>query len=120
MKTLLQVLSEDQRAQVHERSLSVLSRTGVRVDTAKGRAILEDAGAEVDSSTRIVRFPRTLVEDSLQSAPKDFTLGARRPGWDQQMNSGDCTLLIDGKAIFALDRERGEPAPSTTGWRQLV
>jgi len=113
VRTLLQVLSEDQRAQVHERSLSVLSRTGVRVDTAKGRAILEDAGAEVDRSTCVVRFPRTLVEDSLRSAPKDFTLGARRSGWDQQMNSGECTLLIDGKAIFALDRETGDRRAGT-------
>ena len=113
MKTLLQVLSEDQLAQVHERSLSVLSRTGVRVETARGRAILEDAGADVDKSTCIVRFPRTLVEDSLRSAPKDFTLGARRPGWDLKMNSGDCTLLIDGKAVFALDRETGERREGT-------
>jgi len=113
VRTLLQVLSEDQRAQVHERSLSVLSRTGVRVDTAKGRAILEEAGAEVDQNTRIVRFPRTLVEDSLRSAPSDFTLGARRPGWDLKMNSGDCTLLIDGLAIYALDRETGERREGT-------
>jgi trimethylamine--corrinoid protein Co-methyltransferase len=113
VRTLLQVLSEDQRAEVHDRSLSILSRTGVRVDTAKGRAILEDAGAEVDRNTRIVRFPRTLVEESLRSAPKDFTLGARRPGWDQQMNSGDCTLLIDGLAIYALDRETGERRAGT-------
>ena len=113
MRTLLRVLSEDQRAQVHERTLSVLSRTGVRVDTAKGRAILEDAGAEVDGSTDVVRFPRTLVEESLRSAPKDFTLGARRSGWDLRMNSGDCTLLIDGKAIYALDRETGERRAGT-------
>jgi len=113
MRTLLRVLSEDQRAQVHERTLSVLSRTGVRVDTAKGRAILEDAGAEVDGSTGVARFPRTLVEESLRSAPKDFTLGARRSGWDLRMNSGDCTLLIDGKAIYALDRETGERRAGT-------
>ncbi len=108
MRTLLQVLSEDQRAQVHERTLSILSSTGVRVDTARGRAILEEAGADVDRSTCIVRFPRTLVEESLRSAPRDFTLGARRPGWDQQMNSGHCTLLIDGRAMFVLDRETAE------------
>jgi len=79
VRTLLQVLSDDQRAQVHERSLSVLSRTGVRVDTARGRAILADAGADVDSNTHIVRFPRTLVEGSLESAPKEFCLRTRRP-----------------------------------------
>jgi trimethylamine--corrinoid protein Co-methyltransferase len=113
VRTLLQVLSEDQRAQVHERSLSVLSRTGLRVDTARGRAILEDAGAKVDRITGIVRFPRALVEESLRSAPKNFTLGARRSGWDLKMNSGECTLLIDGKAIYALDRETGERRAGT-------
>jgi len=93
---------------VHERTLSVLSRTGVRVESANGRAILEDAGAEVDKDSRVVRFPRSLVEESLRSAPRHFTLGARRPGHDLRMNAGDCTLLIDGQAVFALDRETGE------------
>lgn len=114
MRTLLQVLSEDQRAQVHERTLSILSRTGVRVDTAQGRQFLKDAGGEVDENTDIVRFPRALVEESLRLAPKEFTLGARRPGWDLHMNAGDCTLLIDGEAMFVLDRETGERRPGTT------
>lgn len=111
MRTLLQVLSEDERAQVHERTLDILARTGVRVETAWGHQILKDAGAEVDENTNIVRFPRALVEESLRLAPKEFTLGARRPGWDLHMNSGDCTLLIDGEAVFALDRETGERRP---------
>ncbi|RLC77217.1 MAG: hypothetical protein DRI81_08920 [Chloroflexi bacterium] len=111
MKTLLQVLAQDERAQIHERTLQVLAKTGVRVDTAWGRQILKDAGAEVDENTNIVRFPRALVEESLRLAPKEFTLGARRPGWDLRMNGGDCTLCIDGEAIFALDRETGERRP---------
>jgi len=114
MRTLLQVLSEDERAQVHERTLSILAKTGLRVDTAWGCRILKDAGAEVDANTNIVRFPRALVEESLRLAPKKFTLGARRPGWDLHMNSGDCTLLIDGEAMFVLDRETGERRPGTT------
>jgi len=114
METLLRVLSENERAQVHERSLQVLAQTGMRVDTAYGRRILKDAGAEVDENTHVVRFPRALVEESLRLAPKEFTLGARRPGWDLCMNGGDCTLCIDGEAVFALDRETGERRPGTT------
>ncbi len=113
MKTLLQVLSKDERAQVHERTLNILAKTGVRVDTAWGRQILKDAGAEVDENTTVVRFPRAMVEESLRLAPKEFTLGARRPEWDLHMNSGECTLLIDGEAVFALDRETGERRPGT-------
>lgn len=113
MRTLLQVLSEDERAQVHERALGVLAKTGLRVDTAQGRQILRDAGAELDENTNIVRFPRTLVEEALRVTPGQFTLGARRPGWDLHMNGGDCTLLIDGEAIFVLDRGTGERRPGT-------
>ncbi len=61
MQTLLQVLSEDERTQVHERTLNILAKTGVRVETAQGRQILKDAGAEVDENMNIVRLPRTLV-----------------------------------------------------------
>ncbi len=113
MRTSLQILSEDERARVHERTLRILANVGLRVDTAQGRRILKDAGAEVDENRNIVRFPRVLVEESLRLAPKEFTLGARRPGWDLQMNGGDCTLLIDGEAMFALDRETGERRPGT-------
>jgi trimethylamine--corrinoid protein Co-methyltransferase len=107
MRTLLQVLSEEERHQVHECSLRILAATGLRVDTAQGRQILGEAGAEVDEGTHTVRFPRSMVEESLRLAPREFTLGARRPNWDLPMNSGDCTLLIDGEARFVLDRETG-------------
>jgi trimethylamine--corrinoid protein Co-methyltransferase len=113
MQTLLQVLSDEERVQVHERTLSVLARTGVRVDTARGRQFLKDAGAAVDENTHLIRFPRALVEESLRLAPKAFNLGARRPGWDLPMNGGDCTLLADGEAMFVLDRESGERRPGT-------
>ncbi|MGD9405276.1 MAG: trimethylamine methyltransferase family protein, partial [Anaerolineae bacterium] len=114
MRTHLQVLSEDERHQVHERTLSILASTGVRVDTAQGRQILADAGAYVDENTNIVQFPRALVEESLRLAPKQFALGARREGWDLPMNSGNCTLLMDGEATFVLDAETGERRAATS------
>jgi len=113
MQTTVQVLSEEERHQVHERTLSILARTGVRVETAHGRQILKQAGAEVDEASKIVRFPRALVEESVRVAPKEFLLGARRPGWDLVMNAGQCTLLVDGEARFVLDRATGERRPGT-------
>jgi trimethylamine--corrinoid protein Co-methyltransferase len=114
VKTRLQVLSEDERHQVHERTLGVLARTGLRVDTSQGRQFLKGAGAEVNENTNVVRFPRALVEESLRLAPEKFTLGARRAGWDLPMNSGDCTLLMDGEAMFVLDSETGERRTATS------
>jgi len=113
METLLRVLSEDEKTQVHERSLKILAETGVKVNTPKGRQYLKDAGAEVNENSKIVKFPRVMVEESLRLAPKDFTLGARRPGWDLSMNAGECTLMIDGEGTSVIDRKTGEHRPST-------
>lgn len=113
METLLRVLSDDEKAGVHERTLKILAETGVRVETDKGRQILKDAGAEVDEVTKIAKLPRTLVEEAIRLAPKKFSLGARRPGWDLPMNSGDCTLMPDGEGITIIDRQTGEHRPTT-------
>jgi len=80
MHISIQVLNQDELTQVHERSLRILVHIGVRVESANARKILGDAGAQVDEKRRIVRFPQSLVEESLRAAPKDFTLGGRRPG----------------------------------------
>ena len=113
MRTRLQVLSEDERDQVHERSLKILAQTGVRVDTARGRQILKEAGAQVDENVHIVRIHKNQVEEALGLAPKKFTLGARRPGWDLPLNTGDCRLLMDGEGPTVLDRKTGKHRDST-------
>jgi trimethylamine--corrinoid protein Co-methyltransferase len=121
MRTLLQVLSENEQVQVHERTLKILANTGVRVDTAQGRQYLYEAGGQVDVDTNIVRFPPTLVEGALQQTPKDFTLGARRPGWDLPMNAGNCLLLADGEATTVIDRQTGKHRPSTfKDWSEVT
>lgn len=113
MQTRLQVLSEDEKSQVHERTLKILARTGVRVDTARGRRILKEAGALVDENSHIVRFHRNQVEEALRLAPKKFTLGARRPGWDLHLNTGECNLLLDGEGTSVFDRKTGKHRDST-------
>jgi len=108
METDLRVLSENEIAQIHERTLSILATTGVRVDTARGRRILKKAGAEVNASTNIVRFPRNMVEDCLKQAPRQVTLGGRRPNWDLALNANRCSLVADGGASYAIDELTGE------------
>ena len=113
MKAQLQVLSADERIQIHERSLKLLATTGVRVLSERARQILKAAGADVNDNSHIVRFPCALVEESLSLAPRKFILGGRRPGWDLEMNSGGCTLLADGGAVSVLDLASGNIRPGT-------
>ena len=113
MRTQVRVLSDDELAQVHERSLKLLATTGVRVMSERGRQILKDAGADGHASSDILCFPRELIEKSLKLAPKKFFLGSRRPGWNLEMNAGHCTLLADGGAVSVLDVKNKEFRPGT-------
>ncbi len=111
MKLRLQVLDQDECAQIHERSVRLLQDPGVRVLSEPARRILSDAGASVDSDGQRLRLPRTLIEQSLKLAPRHFTLGARRPGWDLEMNADRCWLLADGGAVSVLDLKTRELRP---------
>jgi trimethylamine---corrinoid protein Co-methyltransferase len=112
MQTCVRVLADEERALIHERTLAVLARTGMRCDTAQGRRILAEAGAQVDEATMVVRFPPELVERSLAAAPKRFALGGRRPGWRFALNEGGHTMLADGGAPSVFDYASGQRRPA--------
>ena len=113
MPTRLEVLERDTPAQVHTRSLDLLCKVGVRVETARGREILRAAGAQVDENSHIVKFPPNLVEEALRLAPKQFRLGSRRGDPGFQVNAGMCALMSDGGALFVFDAEKDERRPAT-------
>ncbi len=61
MSALPRVLSDAEIAkiaEIHEQSLAVPARTGMRIDSDRARRILEAAAARVDHAARRVRFPR--------------------------------------------------------------
>ena len=121
MSATLQVLSADDRAELHERSLRVLSEVGMRVDSDAGRRILKDAGARVDEATRIVRIPAALVEESLALAPRRFSLGGRDPGFEFPLNAGQATLLNGGGGEEIVDYRSGQTRLATRDdWAQIT
>lgn len=113
MHTQIKMLSDENLKRIHERSLHILSRTGVRVDSAKGRALLEQVGAVSQKGSNVIRFPQDLVENAIQSAPRAFALGGRREGWSFAVNHGDDTLCLNGEGTLVIDRETAEVRPAT-------
>jgi trimethylamine--corrinoid protein Co-methyltransferase len=113
MQAQIQVLSEDECAQVHERSMKLLQDSGVRVLSERARRLLAEAGAEVEKAGMQARLPRAMIERAMELAPRHFKLGCRRADWDLEMNSGRCSLSADGGAVAVLDWETGELRPGT-------
>ncbi len=121
MQAAFQVLSENECSRIHEVSLKLLENTGIRVETPLGRQILKQAGAMVDENTKIVKFPKNLVESSLKQVTKEFVLSARRPGVDLTMNAGESTLCLDGEGTMVLDGKTGERRRATfADWKNVT
>ena len=68
----LEVLSESEVNQIHERTLEILAKTGIRVTLKKMRDLLADHGCNVDESSKIVKFPPSMVEEFVKKAPSEF------------------------------------------------
>ena len=118
MQTHIQVLSEDEKAQVHERTLKVLSTVGMRCDTADGRRILADAGAHVDEPRAGSVSRRSWSRACWRRRAPSFTVHGRRPDWSFSVGAGDFTLLADGGATAVFDARSGERRPTTfDDWR---
>ncbi len=69
-------LTQEQCRQIHEASLEILERVGVRLDLQEAIELLKKAGARVDEEN-MVHLSSPLVERALASAPKNVVLHDR-------------------------------------------
>ncbi len=100
-KIAMGLLDARQIHTIHQVSLDILTRTGVRVQDEEALALLKKAGARVDGDR--VRLKAGLVERALRTAPKSIpvynragTIAMRLEGWNSYFGTGsDCPSAID-------------------------
>jgi trimethylamine--corrinoid protein Co-methyltransferase len=114
MKTArFEVLSPDEVERIHGASMQVLVGVGVKVDYAPARELFRRAGADVDTSSNIVRIPEDLVRWAVSQAPSQFTLY----GCDGQFRlpvGGDQVCFAGlGTPTHIIDTDTGERRPTT-------
>ena len=83
-------LTARQCQQVHEASLKILERTGVRLYEQEALDLVKRAGADVSDGNR-VRIPARLVEQALQTTPKRVVLHDR---------NGEPVMPLEGYRSF--------------------
>ncbi len=96
-----------------EDALEILEKSGMAVYSRSGFEALRRAGAQVDEATRIVRFPRALVEDAVAANPSSVTLFSRDGKYDAVLERNRVHYGTGGTAINVLDPDSGECRPST-------
>lgn len=89
----LKVLTDDQVEDIHEATLNILERTGVRFDSDDARNRLIKAGATAHPTRKnVITFQRSMVEESIKKILPYGTYYARDPKND---------ITFDGEHQFA-------------------
>jgi len=105
-------LTPDQCQRLHEASLEILDRTGVRLLEPAAVELLRRAGASVEDGDR-VRIPARLVDWALSVAPKALTLYDRL-GRAAITCAGDAVAFGPGSdCLHVIDHRTGERRDAT-------
>ncbi len=106
-------LADQDVKKVADAAFDVLEKSGMAVYSETAMDALEKAGANVDRSTRFVKFPKAMVEDAIASNPSSITLKARgNDKYDAVLEKDRVHYGTGGTAIYVLDPETGERRPS--------
>jgi len=106
-------LDEDGVRKIADAAMAVLAESGMAVYSDAALESLRSAGARVDAENRIVRLPRSLVEDAIDSNPSSITLFSRDGEHDAVLEGDRVHYATGGTAIYVLDPDTGERRPST-------
>ncbi len=107
-RPLLHLLSDEERAVLHEQTLTVLEEVGVAFNTPMAMEVLEGTEAILDRDRLTARLPRELVMRCLETAPRKLLLAARDPANDVWLGDGSVSFTSDGTATYVVDDETGE------------
>jgi trimethylamine---corrinoid protein Co-methyltransferase len=103
----ISILDVADRDLVHERTLDVLEKVGVRFQSGDACEKLAAAGCRVDLADGSVRIPRDLVEWAVGQAPRDVLLAAREPEKDAFLDGSRTYSTVAGICPSVVDMVSG-------------
>lgn len=106
------VFSPEDMQEIHESSVYLMEKVGVKVHNENARRIFEEAGAEVDHQQALVKISRSMLEDALDSAPSRVVLCGREEEHDLELEGTNTYLGTGGTVLYTLDLESGERRPT--------
>ena len=104
----LNILSNDELAEIHLGTLEVLNDTGVFVEDEEAIDRFEQGGAHVDRDRKIVKIPPHVVEEAIRSAPPKVVLYGRDPKHDIVLEKTRVHFTNFSEGVMVNDPYTGE------------
>lgn len=100
-------LSDNQAQKIHEASMEILERIGVRLHLPEAVDLLKKAGAKV-TDENLVFVPSKLVEKALDTVPKEVTLYDRHGNPVMPLGKDRCFFGPGSDCLNIIDHRTGE------------
>lgn len=105
--SLYRPLSDSDVHRIADDVFRILSESGLAVYSDTAFEALKAAGADADEQNRVVRLPRSLVEDAIDSNPSSLTLYSRDGKHDVLLEGSRVHYGTGGTALYVLDPDTG-------------
>ncbi|MGE5252194.1 MAG: trimethylamine methyltransferase family protein, partial [Bacteroidota bacterium] len=111
-KLHLDVLSPEDISKIHDATLWIIEKVGVRFPSRRALEIWQASGAQVDRDSMVVRARPELIERAIKSCPPTYTLAARDPEQDLPLDGNHVYVGTDGCGVEVIEMESGSRRPS--------
>jgi len=116
----LELVSRDELESIHQAALNVLKEIGIDFLHDEARAMLETVGADVDPTSRRVRFDPDLVEAHIGLAPQEFRLHARNSARDLSIGGRHVAFGTVASAPNSFDRAGGRRPGNRRDYQNFI
>ena len=107
-KLKLEILTPAEVQKIHDSTLWIIEKVGVRFPSKNALEVWESHGAQVDRATNIVKVKPELIESALKTCPPVYPLAARDPEQDLLLDGNHVFLGTDGCGVEVIDIETGQ------------
>jgi trimethylamine---corrinoid protein Co-methyltransferase len=116
----VRIFSDDQVENMHLAALGIIERQGMRVLSARGRALLASAGASVDEASQMVQLDPAMVSRALSTVPAEVTVVGRDPARSCRVGGQHVVFAPVAGPPSVSDLERGKRTGSIEDFRDFV
>jgi trimethylamine--corrinoid protein Co-methyltransferase len=104
----LDVLSKEALDGIHQATLEIIEKTGVRFPSKRALELWQANGADVDFDTQVVKVRGEVIEEALKLGKPVYPLAARDPEQDLILDGNHVYLGTDGCGVQVNDLYTGE------------
>jgi trimethylamine---corrinoid protein Co-methyltransferase len=116
----VRIFSDDQIESMHLAALGIIERQGMRVLSRRGRALLAEAGANVDEASQMVRLDPAMVTRALNTVPAEVTLIGRDPARSCRVGGANVVFAPVAGPPSVSDLERGKRTGTIADFSDFV